>query len=136
MSRVDPEQKPYLNVLGGGFIFNYRVADVYYGFTAVVMRPLPTGSIIEASFEDPGGGAPHIVRQRVGPDTNRYSLRSPPVRGVEKGKPYEVSIRVMDRSERTLLWSRRMDFRSQISDDVVPDRPLTIGPGYHRNPEQ
>jgi hypothetical protein len=136
MSRVDPEQKPYLNVLGGGFIFNYRVADVYYGFTAVVMRPLPTGSIIEASFEDPRGGAPHVVRQRVGTDTNRYSLRSPPVRGVEKGKPYEVSIRVMDRSERTLLWSHRMDFRSQISDDVVPDRPLTIGPGYHRNPER
>ncbi|TKT80422.1 hypothetical protein XW59_007035 [Aquamicrobium sp. LC103] len=135
MSRVDPETKPYLNILGGGFMFNYRIAEVYYGFTAVVERPLPTGSIIEARFEDPGGGADLIVRQRVGTDTERYSLRSPPVRGVEAGKPYHVAIRVFDREERQLLWTHGLDFKSQISDTVVPDKPLTVGPGYTPNPE-
>lgn len=135
MTREDPETKPYLGILGGGFMFNYREGDVYYGFTAMVQRPLPTGSIIEASFEDPGGGEPLIVRQRVGTDTERYSLRSPEVRGVEAGKPYHVAIRVFDREEQNLLGMQSLDFTSKISDDVVPDKPLVIGPGYTPNPD-
>lgn len=135
LTREDPADRPYLKVVGGGFIFNYRVADVYYGFTAVVQRPLPTGSIIEASFEDPAGGAAHLVRQRVGgAEATSYALRSPNVRGVEAGKPYHVAIRVMDREERRVLWAQGIDYVSQIGDSVVPDRPLTIGPGYARNP--
>ena len=91
MTRVDPGETPYVKVLGGGFIFNYRIGEVHYGFTAVVQRPLASGSIIEASFEDPGGGPPHVVRTRVDARTTRYSLHSPPVRGVEKDRPYEVA---------------------------------------------
>lgn len=133
-TREDPDTKPYLKITGGGFMFNYRVADVYYGFTAVVDRPLPTGSIIEAAFEDPAGGPRHVVRMRVGTGTNHYSLRSPPVRGVEADKTYHVAIRVMDRTEKELLWTHDLAFRSRISDAVVPDAPLTVGPGYARNP--
>ena len=135
MTREDPDTKPYLRIVGGGFMFNYRVADVYYGFIAVVDRPLPTGSIIEAAFEDPAGGPRHVVRTRVGTGTNHYSLRSPPVRGVQADKPYHVAIRVLDRTETELLWTHDLAFTSRISDTVVPDRPLTVGPGYARNPE-
>ena len=135
LTREDPAERPFLQILGGGFVFNYRVADVYYGFTAAVQRPLATGSIVEAAFEDPGGGDAHVVRQRIGgAEMTRLSLRSPPVRGVEAGKPYHVAIRILDREEKRLLWSHDMAFRSQISDTVVPDAPLTIGPGYARNP--
>ncbi len=134
MTREDPETRPYLKILGGGFIFNYRVANVHYGFTAIVERPLPTGSVIEAAFEDPAGGPSHVVRQRVGTGTNHYSFHSPPVRGVEADKPYRVAIRVMDRAEHQLLWAHDLAFRSRISDSVVPNRPLTIGPGYEANP--
>ena len=135
LTREDPNDKPLLRILGGGFIFNYRVSDVYYGFTAVVQRPLPTGSVVEAAFEDPAGGPAHVVRQRMGgAEMGRFALRSPPVRGVEAGKPYHVAIRVRDREEKQLLWAHGVDFVSQISDDVVPDEPLTIGPGYARNP--
>ena len=135
LTREDPGERPYLKILGGGFMFNYRVADVYYGFTAVVQRPLPTGSIIEAEFEDPGGGSGHVVRQRVGTDTARYSLRSPSVRGVQAGRPYHVAIRVFDREEKQLLWTHGLDFTSQISDDIVPEKPMTVGPGYTPNPQ-
>ena len=75
-----------------------------------------------------------MVRTRVGTDTSRYSLRSPPVRGVEKDRPYTVAIRVLDREERQVLWRDQLSVRSQISDRVVPDRPLTVGPGYAPNP--
>ncbi len=133
LTREDMTTKPYLKVLGSGFMFNYRVADVYYGFTAIVQRPLPTGSIIEASFEDPSGGPEHVVRTRVGTGTNRYSLRSPSVRGVERHKPYTIAIRVLDREEKQVLWRNEFGVRSQIGDEVVPDEPLTIGPGYALN---
>ena len=135
LTRQDPQTKPYLEILGGGFMFNYREGDVYYGFTAFVTRPLPTGSIIEASFEDPAGGEPLVVSQRVGTDTERYSLRSPEIRGVEAGKSYHVGIRVFDREKTEMLWSHGLDFKSTISDDFIPDKPLVIGPGYHKNPE-
>ena len=67
--------------------------------------------------------------------TDRYALRTPPIRGVEARKPYHVSIRVYDRQKTSLIWQTEMDFTSQISDRVVPDIPLTIGPGYHLNPD-
>lgn len=135
LTREDPAERPYLKVLGGGFIFNYRVADVYCGFTAAIMRPLPTGSIVEAAFENPAGGPPYIVRERVGgADMARLSMRSPPLRGVEAGKHYKVALRVLDREETQIVWSRDLTFESNISDAVVPEQPLTIGPGYARNP--
>jgi hypothetical protein len=132
--REDPSDKPYLRIMGGGFMFNYRNAEVFYGFTAQVVRPLASGSIIEASFEDPAGGPPHVVSERVSTMTDTYSLRSPPIRGVEADKPYQVSIRIYDRERKELLWQAERGYKSQIGDMVVPEKPLTVGPGYHRNP--
>ncbi|MFC5587168.1 hypothetical protein ACFPOD_18785 [Nitratireductor kimnyeongensis] len=134
-TRNDPSEDPYVKVLGGGFMFNYRQGEVFYGFTAQVMRPLASGSIIEATFEDPAGGAPLVVSERVSTMTDRYALRTPPVRGVEAKKPYKVSIRVYDREKISMIWETDTTFASQISDLVVPDKPLTIGPGYHLNPD-
>ncbi|MCV0351258.1 MULTISPECIES: hypothetical protein [unclassified Nitratireductor] len=134
-TREDPADAPYLKILGGGFMFNYREAEIFYGFTAQVVRPLASGSIIEATFEDPAGGAPLVVSERVSTMTDRYALRTPPVRGVEAKKPYRVEIRVYDRTKTTLLWQEEHSYASQIADTVVPEKPLTIGPGYHRNPE-
>lgn len=133
LTREDPANKPYLKILGSGFLFNYRVADVTYGFTALVIRPLPVGSIIEARFEDPAGGEDHVVRKRVGTDTARYAFQSPSVRGVVAGKPYGVAIDVYARDGKELLWQHAVSIKSQISDDVVPDEPLTTGPGYARS---
>jgi hypothetical protein len=53
---------------------------------------------------------------------------------VKAGKDYRVGIKVLDRQETAVLWQHEMVFRSQLDDTVVPDAPLTIGPGYMRNP--
>ncbi|EKF44101.1 hypothetical protein NA8A_00125 [Nitratireductor indicus C115] len=134
-TRDNPANAPYLKILGGGFMFNYREGEVFYGFTALVVRPLASGSIIEASFENPAGGAPLVVAERVSTMTNRYALRTPPLRGVEAKKPYHVAIKVYDREKKALLWAEEHSYSSQISDTVVPEKPLTIGPGYHLNPD-
>ncbi len=131
-TRQDPAEKPYLTILGGGFIANYRIADMHYGFTALVTRPLPTGSIIEARFEDPAGGPSILVSQRVGTDTERYTFRTPPLAGVEAGRRYAVDIRVYDRERNGELWRHELTYASQIDGAVIPDEALTVGPGYAR----
>ena len=75
------------------------------------------------------------MRERVSPMTDRYALRSPPIRGVEANRPYHVAVRVLDRTESKELWATTLNFTSQISDEVVPDKPLIIGPGYTKNPQ-
>ncbi len=134
--REDPAEKPFLNFAGGGFIFNYRVAEVFYGFTVYVTKPLQSGSIIEAEFENPRDGSPMVVSTRVNPRTTKYALHSPNVRGVKAGKPYKVVVSLYDFRHEKLIERHEKTYASQISDEIVPERPLTIGPGYHIPPDQ
>jgi hypothetical protein len=133
-TRERPADRPYVAILGGGFIYNYRVADVFYGFSARVLKPVPVGSILTATFEDPGGGPPITVETRVNARTTKYSLRTPTVRGVEAHKPYRVDIALYDWRRQEKLWSETKTYASRISDSIVPAQPLTIGPGYTPNP--
>ncbi|MDP3523202.1 MAG: hypothetical protein Q8S27_01385 [Hoeflea sp.] len=135
VTRDDPSEKPYLGIAGGGFIYNYRQADVHYGFVANVLKPLPAGSWMIAEFEDPAGGPPLAVETRLHARSARYGVHSPSVRGVKAGQPYQVSIRIYDYTRTKLIWSTEKAFVSQIDDSVVPEKPLTIGPGYFPNPE-
>lgn len=134
LTREDVAEKPYLKIAGSGFIFNYRVADAYYGFTALVQKPVKNYSIIEARFEDPAGGPPHVVTSKLTPRSSRYGLRSPPLRGIEAGRPYRVSVRLVQNGDGAILFADAFTVTSQISDRIVPPAPLTIGPGYARNP--
>ena len=134
-TRQDPAEKPYIGMAGGGFIYNYREANVFYGFIANVLKPLPNGSWMIADFENPAGGPPLTVETRLHARSVRYGVHSPIVRGVKAGKPYRVSIRLYDYTRTKLIWEGEKDFVSQLDDSIVPDKPLTIGPGYFPNPE-
>lgn len=131
----DPSEQPYIEIAGGGFIFNYREAQVFYGFTADVVRPLPVGTWMITEFEDPAGGPPLTVETRLHARSTRYKVRSPNIRGVKAGQPYHVSIRLYDYTRTKEIWSMEKTFTSQIDDTVVPTKPLTVGPGYFPNPE-
>ncbi|MCQ8780617.1 hypothetical protein [Mangrovibrevibacter kandeliae] len=132
--RVPPAETPYVKIVGSGFMFNYRVADAYYGFTAVVMKPVRAFSTLEADFDDPAGGPPHHVSQVLTPRSNRYGVRSPPLHGIEKGKPYAVHVRLKQWGDGAILYEGRFTVASDMDDQVMPKAPLTIGPGYTRNP--
>ncbi len=134
-SRTNPDDIPYLRIAGKSFIFNYRVSDVFYGFSAYLTKTVPKNSVIVAEFEDPAGGEPFTVTETISVKSRRYSLRSPSLRGVEAGKPYSVHVRLVKWGDEEVLFDEYFTVTSNISDDVVPDKPLTIGPGYHPNPE-
>lgn len=125
----------YLEFVGGGFMFNYRLAEAFYGFVARPLREIPEGTIIEAQFEDPSGGAPLVVTQIAKDYRQEFSFHSPPVKGVVAGRDYKVELRLLSAGDRKLLASYSTSFRSSADQAVLPDAPTVVGPGYLRNPE-
>jgi len=128
---ADPSA-PYLAVEGGGFVFNYRIAEVRYGIVVKPVRALPEGATIEARFENPSGGAPLVVSRKPRPSDRRVHLESGPVAGVVKDEPYAVAVVLKDAAG-TPLQTIEKEFRSNIDGALMPERPLTVGPGYQRN---
>lgn len=134
-SGCDQELEPAsLEIVGGGFIFNYRLAQAYYGFTARTEGGVPEGAILEARFEDPGGGEAIVVRQPICPDRDRYKFETPPLTIVEADRDYAVELRLLDPATEVVIAQAGRQFRSKIASDVLPPRPLTFGPGYHNAP--
>jgi len=124
----------YIKVGGGGFIFNYRIAEATAGVIAESQRDLPDGATIGASFENPAGGEPIVIAKLVSHGRKGYSFDTPPLSGIKGGRDYAVTVRVIG-ADGTELQKVDYQLRSDIDQSVLPDKPLTIGPSYARNPE-
>lgn len=129
------ENKPYVEFAGGGFIFNYNLAQAYYGFVLRVVRQLPEGTVIEAEFENPAGGAAIVERRNAREHGVEYTFRTPPVEGVKADRDYRVVVRLIDPADGKAFASYDKAFRSSADQDILPQQPLTVGPGYQSNPE-
>ncbi|MBA5778662.1 hypothetical protein H2509_16145 [Stappia sp. F7233] len=128
--------KTHVAISGGGFIYNYRIAEIRSGITAFVQTPTPNGTRLIASFENPSGGDPIVVRHEIVPYARSYSFETPALTGVEKDRPYKVTLTVMDKWSDTVIETHEKMLVTNVAPSVVPDKPLTVGPGYHRNPER
>lgn len=129
----DSDDSPYLEFAGGGFVFNYRLATADYGFVARVLRTLPEGGVVEAEFEDPGGGGAIVLRQDVRAGRRSYVFRTPDLHGVRADHDYQVVLRVVDAAG-TELGVYRRSYRSSADQSILPERPPVVGPGYQPNP--
>lgn len=123
------EDGEYIKVGGGGFVFNYRIAEATAGIVAEPTRELPGGATIEAAFENPLGGEAVTVTKAVTPGRKRYSFVTPPLFGITAGQDYGVSVRVVDDAG-TVLQVIEESIRSELDQAVLPEAPLTMGPGY------
>ena len=128
------ESGPYLEVGGGSFIFNYRLATAYAGMVVGPLRPLPENSTIEVTFENPAGGAPFVLTQKVAPETKRYTFTIEPLTGIKANVEYLATVRLLDAGGQELQRIEKK-FRSEVDQTILPEKPLTIGPGYTPNPE-
>lgn len=134
LSACSNENSPYVEVQGGGFMFNYRIAEATMGLVAVPLKEIPAGSVIEASFQNPAGGDPLLVTDNITPAKTKFSFTTPPLKGIEADKPYKVTLRLLD-ADGNELQKIEKDFRSKLDQSVLPDKPLVVGPVYTPNPE-
>jgi hypothetical protein len=128
------ETGPYLAIEGGGFIFNYRISEAYYGFVIRPLRSLPEGTVLEARFEDPNAAEPIIVRQTARASAIKYTFRTPPLKNVVADRDYRAEIVVLDADGGKELGRYSRTFRTYIGQNVIAAEPLTVGPGYALNP--
>lgn len=115
-------KKPYLSFAGGGFVFNYRVGEIYYGFVAKIERRLPEGSVVQARFENPAGGAPFVVTNSTASGRIDYSFRSPPLTGVKANRPYKAELLVIEPKTKTVLARYETTYKSEIDQSALPGR--------------
>ena len=125
---------PYLSFAGGGFIFNYRNAEAFYGFVAKPLRSLPEGSVIEAQFEVPGRPWPIISSEKVVPGKVQYKFQSPNLTGIVQNHPYKAVMRLVDAQGKEVARYEK-EFHADVDQSKLPDQPLVVGPGYQRNPD-
>lgn len=124
--------QPYLGFAGGGFIFNYRVAEAYAEVILTTGRPLPDNATIEVSIADPAGG-PRIVMREQPTGQKRIEFDSRPLQGIRTDTDYPVTVRLID-DKGNELQRLEKNFRSDVDQSVMPKAPLTVGPGYAKNP--
>lgn len=129
----DDPNRAYVELAGGGFIFNYRIAEAHYGLVLKPARRIPEGTTIEAAMENPAGGAPIVLTKVARGGETKFVFDSPPLRGVVKDKPYRVAVRVLAPEGGTELQRLEASFASDFDQSILPERPLTLGPGYARN---
>ena len=127
-------EEDLVELSGRIFVFNYRLARATYLVTLRRLSPLPEGAVAEASFEDPRGGARLTAEQKLFPAMTKIVLESPPVHCVKKGIPYGVTIRLLDPAG-DVLQTIETTITSNVDQDVLPAKPLSLGPTYDRNPD-
>jgi hypothetical protein len=131
----DAGEGDYLNVSGKIFVFNYRIAQATYLLTLAKLRPLPDGAVLVTTFENPAGGDPFVVRQKIWPMMEKITVESPPIKCVKANREYKVSMRLEDANGRHLQTIERKMI-SDTDESLMPDKPLVVGPFYDPNPDR
>ncbi len=128
----DDVAKPYVEFVGGGFIFNYRTANHYYGFVVRQKKPLPEGSKLEARFEMPGGAPEQVLEQPSRPGQLQYVFQTGDLQGIVKGHPYKAILRILDGTTGAEIAKYEKSFKTEVDQSALPEEPLVVGPGYQK----
>ncbi|MDK4714557.1 hypothetical protein [Rhizobium sp. CNPSo 4039] len=116
------------------FVFNYRVASASYMITLKKIAPIPEGTKAIAEFENPAGGDPFVVNQKIYTFWDKITLESPDLHCVRKDRPYSVSIKLVDAGDKTIQ-TIKTEVKSDLDQTVLPTKPLVVGPVYTANPD-
>lgn len=116
------------------FVFDYRVSTATYMITLKKIAPIPDGAVAVAEFENPMGGDPLVIRQKIYSFWDKITLESPDLRCVRKDRPYSVSIKLVDAGDKTIQ-TIKTQVKSDLDQSVLATRPLVVGPAYVKNPD-
>jgi hypothetical protein len=106
-----------------------------YGFVARQLKPLPEGSILEASFDLPDTERKYVITQPARTGQLQYSFETEALRGVKKDTPYKVQLKLLEADTGKELALVEQVFKSDVDQDILPTKAPVVGPGYQANPE-
>ena len=127
--------QPYLKIVGGGFVFNYRYSKMTYGFVARQLRPLPEASVLEASIDLPHTERKYIITQPAKSGQMHYSFETDALRGVQKNTAYKVQLKLLEAETGKELELVEQIFKSDIDQDTLPTKAPVAVIGYQTAPE-
>lgn len=128
-----PGSAPF-EVRGRLVVFNYRVARATFLINIGPLRPVEEELTAVAAFENPAGGKPIVVRQKIWPLADKTTIESPPLTCIVKDRSYAVAIRI-EAADGTVRQTIDTTLISSQDQDVLPDQPLVVGPLYTPNPD-
>jgi len=123
-----------LQLTGKIFVFNYRLAYATYMITLTKTEPVPDGSTVVATFENPAGGPPLTLDRKLFEKLDKVVLESPDVTCVKKQTPYAVTIEVKG-PDGAILQTLKTTVISNLDQDIMPAQALVVGPAYDKNPD-
>jgi hypothetical protein len=85
------ESSVYIGTGEKGFVLVPSTQAINFVLLVVPLKPLPSGAVIEARFENPAGGSPLVVTTPVKTSEKMYMIESPTVHGL-KPRDYRVDI--------------------------------------------
>ena len=130
----DETKKPYIEIVGGGFVLNYRLSQLTYGVLVRQNRKFPEGAVLEASFDKPGTTEKQVVTIAATDNPKGFKFESEPVLGAKRDEKYTVVVRLLSKAGGTELGRTEKTYTVQVEADALPDKPLVIGPGYQKGP--
>ncbi len=92
----DDPSKPYLKILGGGFTNDVVSNIITYSVAVKRLKALPSGSVIEASFDLPDSDRKFVTVEPTSPDKDKYLLQSEALHGLKKGMSLTAKLRLLD----------------------------------------
>lgn len=121
-------------ISGGGFIYNYRIADIKAGVTVIVQKDVPETAELSAHFAIPPNGID--LRLPVRPGKRTYVLETKSLTGVTANTDYPVTVSLLESPGGPVLDTHEKLLKSGLAPKKMPSAPLTIGPGYHPNQDK
>ncbi|MBX3598033.1 MAG: hypothetical protein KF874_10740 [Rhizobiaceae bacterium] len=115
-------------------VFNYRVATARFLVNLKHLRTPSAGETAIARFEDPSGGAPIELREKIWATSPKTTFTTPPLRCIVKDRPYRVEIQIVN-GDGEVIQNLETSVVSSQDQTRFPDKPLVVGPFYTRNPE-
>ena len=125
------EAPPFIEFAGGGFVFNYRTANHFYGLVVKQIKPLPAGSKLRVSFEIPGGRQ-EVQEIATVPGRLQYKFQTGDLDGIEAGHHYRAILMLLDGETGRELDRLEKTFKTDVDQSKLPERPLVAGPGYEQ----
>jgi hypothetical protein len=106
----------YLKTETGGFVIAKSDKAVCYSLTLSSVKPVQTGALLEATYENPAGGSPYTSTLVAGSNQNTFELKSPPIQGLHSGHTYMIEVSIYSNSSKqTLLGQHTQGIQSPFS---------------------